>query len=222
MNDWFIFTQARLNSQRLPLKMIKEFGGRNLWDIACEKLHNLPFPKEQKWVSVYEPELIEIAERYDISIYLRSKESANSDNDVAKIWEICQLPFKRYVMFNPCLPILSKYTIEDFTNFFVESRYNSAFGVYRLKNYTWDTSGNIYPIGTKFFNTKEFDQYPHKQTYVAAHCLYAGQCEEMRRGVYLGSFRKNDPALYFIENKMELFDVDDEEDFRIAEAIYKS
>lgn len=221
MTDLFIFTQARLNSQRLPKKMVREFCGRSLWDIACEKLHNLPYPKEMKWVSVYDQKLKDIAARYDISIYERSYESANSDKDVSLIWEICgKVPFSNYVMFNPCLPLLSEETIIGFIEYFKVCG-SSLFGVKPLKDYLWNKGGTlIHPHGTKMFNSKEFDEFPSRQLYMAAHCLYGGSCSDIMRGVQLGDFSKDNPKLYPIENKIELFDVDDFEDFKIAEAIY--
>lgn len=215
-----IFTQARLNSQRLPKKIVRNFCGRSLWDIACEKLHRLPFPKEQKYVSVYEPELKEIASQYDISIFDRSEESANSDKDVSLIWEICSLPFERYVMFNPCLPLLSVETITSFTDCFKDCG-SSLFGVKPLKDYLWNKAGKlIHPEGTKMFNTKEFDEYPDRQLYMAAHCLYGGYTSDIMSGVQLGDFSIGNPKLYPILNKLELFDVDDYDDFLIAEAVY--
>lgn len=220
-SNFLIFTQARLNSQRLPKKMVREFSGRSLWDIACEKLHHLPYPKEIKWVSVYDQELKDIAARYDISIYERSYESANSDKDVGLIWEICgNTQFTNYVMFNPCLPLLSVETIKGFVERFKECG-TSLFGVKPLKDYLWNKGGSlIHPYGTKMFNTKEFDEFPSRQLYMAAHCLYGGKCSDIINGVQLGDFTPGNPTLYPIENKIELFDVDDIEDFRIAEAIY--
>ena len=216
-----IFTQARLNSQRLPKKMVRNFCGRSLWDIACEKLHRLPFPKEQKYVSVYEPELKEIASQYDISIFDRSEESANSDKDVSLIWEICNLPFDRYVLFNACLPMLSENTILDFASCFKDNEYRSLFGVRPLKDYVWNKEGKlIHPPGTTMLNTKEFDEFPDRQLYLAAHCLYAGQCSDILNNIQLGDFSVGYPAIYPIKNKMEMFDVDDYDDFLIAEAIY--
>lgn len=222
MTDFFIFTQARLASQRLPNKMVRDFSGRSLWDIACEKLHNLPYPKEMKWVSIYDQELKDIAARYDISIYERSYESANNDKDVSVIWEICgQLKFDRYVMFNPCLPLLSEETIIEFIEKFKNCD-NSLFGVKVLKDYLWNKGGTlIHPYGTKMFNSKEFDEFPSRQLYMAAHCLYAGKCSDIMNGIQLGDFSINNPELYPINNKIELFDVDDIEDFEIAEAVYE-
>lgn len=222
MKQTFVFTQARLNSQRLPQKMIKPFAGSCLWEIACKKLHELPLPKEQKWVGAHEKELIDIALQYDISVYKRGWDSANEDTDVAKIWEICGVaPFTHYVLFNACLPLLRPATILGFYRYF-QTRPSGLFAVRPLKDYLWSNKGElIHPPGTKMLNTKEFDVYPDRQLFLAAHALYGGTCQNILNGIQLGSFKKEDPALFPIRSKIELFDVDDEEDFYIAEAIYE-
>ena len=202
--------------------MVRSFACRSLWDVACEKLHNLPFPKELKWVSVYEPELKDIALKYNVSIYERSEESANADTDVSLIWEVCNLPFDRYIQFNPCLPLLKEETILGFTNYFNDNKINSLFGVKLLKDYIWNKAGNlIHPPGTTMLNTKEFDTYPERQLYMAAHCLYAGNTLDILKGSQMGDFSNGNPALYPISDKIELFDVDDYDDFLIAEALYE-
>ena len=222
MKETFVFTQARLNSQRLPNKMIRAFAGSSLWEIACKKLHELPLPKEQKWVGAHEKELIDIALQYDIIVYKRGWDSANEDTDVAKIWEICGVaPFSHYVLFNACLPLLRVSTILDFYyEFQVHSR--GLFAVKPLKDYVWSHDGElIHPPGTKMLNTKEFDVYPERQLFLAAHALYGGTCQNIINGIQLGSFTQGDPALFPVSSKIELFDVDDEEDFKIAEAVYE-
>lgn len=219
-SNFFVFTQARLNSQRLPRKMLLPFGGagNSLWNIACEKLDKITLPTRQKWVSVYEARLEDVAENYDVSIYWRSEASANSDTDVRVIWEICsRVNFDYYVMFNPCLPMLSVKTIEDFINHFLSIEADSLFGVVPVRDYFWDEAGElIFPRGVTMLNTKEAPPL-----YKAAHALYAGRVEDIRNGIQLGDFSKGNPALYVMKNKLELLDVDDKEDFEIAEAVYK-
>lgn len=218
-SDVFVFTQARLNSQRLPRKMLLPFGspGGSLWDIACEKLGSLNLPTRQKWVSVYESGLEDVAENYDLSIYWRSYESANCDNDVRTIWEICsRVNFKYYVMFNPCLPMLKASTIQLFLDAFLASDAPSMFGVTPVRDYFWNEQGELfYPQGVKILNTKDTPLL-----YKASHAIYAGLVEDIRNGVQLGDFSFNNPALFEMTDKVELLDVDDKEDFLIAEAVY--
>lgn len=216
----FVFTQARLASQRLPRKMLLPFGGRTLWDIACEKLAAIDLPRQAKWVSLYESQLEDVAEKYDLSIYQRSWQSAHSDNGVAEIWEICsRVNFDYYVMFNPCLPMLSVETIQSFLDAFLASESESLFGVVPVRDYFWDVSSGelVFPRGATMLNTKEAPPL-----YKAAHALYAGRVQDICNNVQLGDFSKGNPALYVMNNKIELLDVDDAEDFKIAEAVWKA
>jgi spore coat polysaccharide biosynthesis protein SpsF (cytidylyltransferase family) len=66
--------QARLNSQRIPNKMIKPFGNSNLFDILLKKLtsNQSIIPRSQLYVSVYENELKNIAKNYNVNIFNRS------------------------------------------------------------------------------------------------------------------------------------------------------
>lgn len=218
-SNTFIFTQARLASQRLPRKMLLPFGSpvNSLWNIACSKLDQIQLPTRQKWVSVYESQLEDVAENYDLSVYWRSYKSAHSDNGVAEIWEICsRVDFDYYVMFNPCLPMLSVDTIQDFFNYFVASDSESLFGVVPVRDYFWGEDGNLkFPHGVSMLNTKEAPQL-----YKAAHALYAGRVSDIINNIQLGDFTKGNPALYIMKDKIELLDVDDQEDFEIAEAVY--
>lgn len=221
-SNTFIFTQARLASQRLPRKMLLPFGSpaNSLWNIACSKLDQIDLPTRQKWVSVYESSLEDVAENYDVSVYWRSYQSAHSDNVVAEIWEICSaVDFDYYVMFNPCLPMLSVETIQDFLDYFMAIPEESLFGVVPVRDYFWDVSSGelVFPRGASMLNTKEAPPL-----YKAAHALYAGRVSDIRKNVQLGDFTKGNPALYEMKNKIELLDVDDAEDFKIAEAVWKA
>ena len=59
-----LIVQARLSSQRVPHKMIEPLGTKSLFEIMCEKLSR---PKtispKDIFVSVYEDELIQIAQK---------------------------------------------------------------------------------------------------------------------------------------------------------------
>ena len=58
-------------------------------------------------------------------------------------------------------------------------------------------------------------------TYEAAHCIYAGRMDLLRRGIWMGRapFKKNAPALFRIP-EIEAFDIDYPWQFPVAEALY--
>ena len=64
IKDILFIIQARLNSQRVPNKMLKPFKESNLFRIAMTKVLLSDYiPKDNFYVSVYEQELIDEAEK---------------------------------------------------------------------------------------------------------------------------------------------------------------
>ena len=86
LNEILFIVQARVNSERAPKKMIRPFAGTNLFDIALKKIKKTKIPLENFRASIYEQELIDICEDNDLLYYKRSKESANNDNSLQKIF----------------------------------------------------------------------------------------------------------------------------------------
>ena len=218
-----LITSARLNSQRLPNKMLKPFDDSTLFDICLAKMSNIHYI--DKYAIVYEPELIEAASKYpEINTFIRSKESAEADGPVSLIWDWALDPvfmeYTHFIYINSCLPCLSQKSIIRFINSFSASVFDNMFAVKKIKDYIWNDCGELiypdYPV--TMMNTKDPNL---KEIFIAAHCLYGGTLEGVRNNLQLGNFTKDNPALYTIDSKFELLDVDDEEDFRIAEGVYK-
>ena len=73
IKDILFIIQARLNSQRLPNKMLRSFKGSNLFGMAMTKVLLSDFiPKDNFYVSVYEQELIDEASKLGVNIFKRS------------------------------------------------------------------------------------------------------------------------------------------------------
>ena len=73
IKDILFITQARLESQRVPRKMIKPFGGTNLVDILINKVKKSTIiPLENFYLAVRDKELIDIGTKQQINIYQRS------------------------------------------------------------------------------------------------------------------------------------------------------
>ena len=107
ISDVVVILQARMNSQRVPRKMLRPFADSTLFEVAINKLlKSSILPKENIYVSVYEDELKEVATKYGLNIYHRSEESANNDNSLQKIYEWHdKLPFKYVIKVNGCSPL---------------------------------------------------------------------------------------------------------------------
>ena len=150
-----LIVQARLSSQRVPHKMIEPLGEKSLFEIMCEKLSR---PKtispKDIFVSVYEDELIQIAQKYYLNIHKRSKESAYFDGDgsvsvMYDWWD--KLPFKYVVLVSACLPFLQLETIENFYKEYLNVDKNGMLAVMRKKTYYWDENKELI--------TKRFEKF---------------------------------------------------------------
>ena len=219
INDILFVIQARLNSQRVPQKMIKDFNGTNLFSIAIDKvLDSEVIPKDNFYVSICEDELIDIANDKGVNIYERSYESANNDNSLQKIYEWHdKLPFKYVVKINGCSPLLKTETIDGFVKQFVEQEEENLFGVIETKDYYWNKDGKLvtpWPENQTIMNTKAVEV-----TYKAAHTLYASRMDLIKDNMFMGDFQKEGGIKLYPMDELECFDIDYEWQFNLGEQL---
>ena len=145
IKDIAVIIQARVNSQRVPNKMLRPFGETNLFELTLNKLlKSKIIPQQNIIASVYEDELKQIANKLNINIYKRSYESANNDNSLQKIYEWHdKLPFKYVIKVNGCSPLLKIETIDKFIEQFIEQEEENLFGVIETKDYYWNKEGKL-------------------------------------------------------------------------------
>tara|TARA_B100001094_G_scaffold328241_1_gene388197 strand:- start:322 stop:1005 length:684 start_codon:yes stop_codon:yes gene_type:complete len=222
INEIAFLVQSRLNSERVPRKMVKDFAETTLSDLILEKLvKSKIIPNNQIYFSVFEDELIQIGKKYPINIFKRSFESANCDNGIDVMFEwYNKLPFKYVVLISGCNPLLKIETIDKFVSDYLNSEYNGMFSVIGKKDYFWDTDGellNEWPDGQDLLNTKAVEK-----TYQAAHCLYGSLMKSIGDGKWVGSWnKKNDPVLHEVD-ELESFDIDYDWQFKVAEELYNN
>lgn len=218
-----IIVQARLNSQRVPQKMIRPFAGTTLFDTVLDKVKEaLPSKQENIWASVYEPELVDIAKRKSINVFNRSKESANNDNSLQAIYEWHdKLPsnYKYVMLVSGCNPLLEPKTIRDFYNKFNMQEEENLFAVMEKKQYYWNKEGSLvtpWPEDQTIMNTKAVEP-----TYEAAHVLYASRLDLIKQDKFMGDFQAPGGIKLFPMPELEAFDIDYEWQFETGEILYK-
>lgn len=223
IKDVCFIVQARVNSERVPQKMIKPFAGTTLTDIVLQKLVDIEtIPNDQIYLAVHEDELVSIGEKYPINIYRRSYESANIDNGIQTLFEwYNKLPYTYVVMISGCNPLLSKKTISKFVETYLDERYpDGLFSVIRKHNFFWNVGLeliNKWPNGQDLLNTKAV-----QPTLEAAHCLYASRMNLIGKGKWCGDWRDPFPDLYLFEvEELEAFDIDEQWQFNVAEKLYE-
>ena len=217
-----IIVQARLNSQRVPKKMIRDFGGTTLFGLVLDKLKEaLPSKAEHIWASVYEPELVDIAKEKGVNIFNRSRVSANNDNSLQTIYEWHnKLPsnYKYVMLVSGCNPLLKPKTIRDFYNTFNAQEEENLFAVMEKKQYYWNKQGSLvtpWPEGQTIMNTKAVEP-----TYEAAHVLYASRLDIIKEDKFMGDFQTPGGIQLFRMDELEAFDIDYEWQFEVGEKLF--
>ena len=221
LDDICFIVQARLNSQRVPEKMIKPFAGSNLFELIIDKLiFSDIIPRENIYASVHEDELKQIAYKNKINIFDRSYESANNDNSLQKIYEWHdKLPYKYCVLISGCNPLLRIHTIDNFVNQFLNQDEENLFAVFEKKQYYWNKEGALvtpWPEGQTIMNTKAVEP-----TYEAAHVLYASRLDLIKENRFMGDFEAEGGIKLFQMDELEAFDIDEPWQFEVAEVLYE-
>ena len=223
INDIAFIVQARLNSQRVPRKMIRPFASDNLFGIVLDKLlKSKVIPSENIIASVYEDELFyEANTKRNIRTFQRSYESANNDNDITKIYEWHdKLPHKYVVLISGCNPLLKVKTIDSFVNTFINQEEDNLFGVIKTKDYYWNKDGVLvtpWPENQSLMNTKAVEP-----TFKAAHVLYASKMDIIKDYRFMGDFEIKGGIKLFEMEELETFDIDYEWQFKTAELLYEN
>ncbi len=221
IDDICVIIQARLGSKRVPEKMIKDFSGTTLTDIAIEKIKSCKsFPMENFYLSAWEEELKAIAINHGVNVYNRTEKSAKSEGtpmtEMYEWWD--KLSYKYCVLINACAPFLNSKTIDEFVLSYAKSNSDGMFGVIEKKNYFWNNKKEIItPLTEAVMNTKTA-----KPIYEAAHCLYAGRLDKIGNGVWMGDFNNCGEIELFTMEEKEVFDIDYEWQFKMAESAYKN
>jgi len=220
LKDILFICQARLASERVPRKMVRPFCGTTLIDILIKKIKQSSIiPFENFYLSVHDEELINKGNRHQINVYQRSKESALVENNITAMFEWWdKLPFKYVILLSACNPLLRIQTIDRFIKHFLNSDKEGSFGVVEKKQYFWDDKENMiskWPKKQKIMNTKYMNI-----TYEAAHCLYASRMDIIGEGYWMDKNIPPKPELFVIKDESETFDIDNEWQFKVAQALY--
>jgi CMP-N-acetylneuraminic acid synthetase len=163
-----IFIPGRLNSERLNKKLLLPIGNTSIWEIACKKLSLLP-EKYNKYVLCFDTELVQIAEKYDLNIIIRDKETTETDGPLSFIFKNLKKVEDSHLMFlNPCPIFLKIDTIISSIKTFNNSNSDYATSVKPLQNWIFDNNSEpMVDIDYNRLSTKEIEP-----VWEAAHCFH--------------------------------------------------
>jgi CMP-N-acetylneuraminic acid synthetase len=218
MKSISIVTNARLQSTRVPQKLVRPFAGRSLLQIALDRLNAMDF-FEHRYLAAAEEPIIRMADAYPNVEVLRRKPEA-----VAKGVNPQSVTFAHYrdvpsdyiFVLNPCLPFVSVDTVRKAFDYFQSSSHPSYTSVVKTGDWVFDSDGN--PVT----NTDRQNLTTNKnvQFYKAAHAFHIINRNFFATHGYHWEFTRNDPHLIEIPDH-EYVDVDTEVEFSFAEFLYE-
>lgn len=215
MSNIGIFSFGRKESQRCPNKMLKPFADTTLTDIALSKLKVLG---KDAFFAGYDREFKEKCRKHKVRFIQRNRKSTVIDGPITEILSFLKdLDYEYYLIISPCLPFLGVDTIKYFLNNCVRNKLKPAFSVIKKNNFYMSIKRRPlnFPISLKTINTKAVEP-----VYEFAHALYFFKKDYFfKTGRY---WDWKEVGLVELSNKLETLDIDTEEDFKIAESIWKS
>lgn len=209
-----VFSFGRKQSARCPNKMLRPFGGTTLTDILLQKLHAFG---DDAFFAGREREFEQKAAAHDVAFVRRSERSVTIDEPIVEILDFLRdLRYSHLLIVNGCLPFLAVETIRRFRSDAIQGGYQPAFAVARRRNHfiSLDRHPLNFPSEMKTINTKTV-----QPVYEFAHALYF-----FERDYFFAHGRYWDwdtVRLLEIDNRHELVDIDSEQDFEFAEALWK-
>ena len=208
-----IFSYGRTGSQRVPNKMLRNFANTTLLDILIDKLAAF---NDQSFFGGYEQVFKEKCNRKNVQFIQRSEKSTQIDGPITEcISFIKETNYKYLLLVNGCLPHLKVSTIKRFLTFVKENHFKPATVITKKNNYFFNKEKlpTNFSLSLKTLNTKKTEPI-----YEFSNALYFFDKEYFfKNGRYWDWEEVN---FFEVSSKIELLDVDTEDDFKIAEALW--
>jgi CMP-N-acetylneuraminic acid synthetase len=221
LNEILFIVQARLNSSRLPGKMLKPFSNTTLFDITLEKVNKSIIPPSSFYVSINEKELIEAANKHKVNIYLRSDQSIRNDDinpfSVKELFEWRELPFKYFIIMNACNPLVKIETINNFVKEFQKIK-GGLLSVKKHKHWFYTPEGKFVQHSTGGNRARMTFNSKYVQPLYSNGPIKGGLISDLKNNIYCWD-QQSKPNV-FIYPDDEYTDIDYQHEFDISEQLY--
>lgn len=213
-----VVINARLGSTRVPQKLVRPFSSTNLIEIALSKLNEMHF-FEHRFLAVAEDELKLLGKKYsNVEILERDLSAVKKGvNPIEVTFEhYLRVPSDYIFVFNPCLPCLKIDTVRKAFDYFQETNFNSYTAVIPTGDWIFDSQGNA------LTNSDPLNATTNKNVIFlkGCHAFHIINKNFFSENGVLWTFNLDDPHLIEIPEH-EAVDVDTENEFTLAEIIYK-
>ena len=212
--DVAVFSFGRTGSQRCPNKMLRPMAGTTLTDILLAKFARCPC---QMFFAGFEAVFRERCDAHGVTFVQRDERSATIDEPIVEILSFLRpLEFTHFLCVNASLPFLRAETITGFLEDCLSHEREPAFGVIRRTNHfmSLDRQALNFDASAPTINTKTI-----APVLEFAHALYFFSKDYFFREGRYWDWRT--VRLVELPDKLQTIDVDTEEDFLIAEALWR-
>jgi CMP-N-acetylneuraminic acid synthetase len=209
-----VFSFGRKQSQRCPNKLLRPFGDTTLADLMLEKLRTFG---EAAFFAGHEDEFRDKCAGHGVRYVPRSLHSVSIDEPITEILSFLHdVPFTHLLIVNACLPFLQAATIRGFLDDCVAANLRPSFGVIRRKNHfiSLDNRPLNFPADLMTINSKTVEP-----VYEFAHALYFFEKQYFFEHGRYWDWRE--VRLVEMSDRYEIIDIDTEDDFAFAEALWK-
>ena len=209
-----VFSFGRKESQRCPNKMLRPFGATTLADLIIGKLAAF---RPGAFFAGLDAEFRDKCAEAGVPFVERDPRSVIIDEPITDILAFLRdQPYSHFLIVNGCLPFLKTSTIAEFLDDCRRHDHAPAFGVVRRRNHFLSTARRPlnFPSDMKTINTKTVEPVLE-----FAHALYF-----FEKDYFFTQGRYWDWAtvrLVELPDVRELVDIDTEEDFAFAEALWR-
>jgi len=218
MKSLAIVINARLESTRCPNKHIRPLGDTTLIDLCLGKVDGLA-NVEEKYLAAYEPELINMLCGYNTIAHLPRKYEAVKKGQVA--YSIAFAHYKDvradYIMtVNPCQPFVKRGVYQDAINWFKNGSYDGCLSAIKERNFFFFEDGHA----ANFKRGDKLSSINGPAMLRCSHTFFIFRKDYFVKTGEIWSNSFGDPEPFVIPSE-GLFDVDTEEDFKVAVGIYE-
>ncbi len=207
-----IVIAGRLQSERLPSKLLLPIEDTNLWEIACEKLSSLQDSGYMVRTLCNDDWLKSISSRWNLTNIDRSEESCLIDYPLNKVFGDIKDIDAAYIMWvNPCLPFLKTSTIWSAIERFLVSEYEYGESVIPFNSWLYNGNTLCSPLDLDKMSTKHI-----KELYQPAHAF---RIFPKKAFLEEGKMSEEEVGMYPIDLD-EAIDVDTKEDYNYVRFLY--
>ena len=209
-----IYSFGRKQGARCPNKMLRPFSDTTLTSIMLSKLAEFG---TDSFFAGYEEEFSAECQKAGVQFIQRDLKSISIDEPIIDILSFLEnVRYEHLLWINPCLPFLSVKTIESFLKDCLSHQCQPAFPVVRRATHFLRADGSAvnFDATAKTLNTKTVEPL-----YEMAHAFYF-----FNRGFFLehGKYWHWDKVRTVeLSISDELIDIDEENEFILAENIWK-